>query len=91
MTPESRDKLDSTLTPILLNIILESEREKRASWCVSTSDRYSSIYSVEGAGEDIGEMVGSLIFAASDIAAWIYSILLATSLANQQCLSLTPN
>ena len=34
MTPESRDKLDSTLTPILLNITLESEREKRASLCV---------------------------------------------------------
>jgi hypothetical protein len=33
-TLESRDKLDSTLTHRLLNLTLESEREKTTPWCV---------------------------------------------------------
>jgi len=48
-------------------------KERRELLGVSTSDRYSSIYSVEGAEEDIGKMVGSLILIASDLAAWIES------------------
>jgi hypothetical protein len=32
--PESRDKLDSTLTPKLLNLTLESEKREENSFCV---------------------------------------------------------
>jgi hypothetical protein len=44
MTPESRDKLDSTLTPRLLNLTLESEMSENSLMCV-TSDGWPSIYS----------------------------------------------
>jgi hypothetical protein len=48
MTPESQDKLDSTLTPRLLNLTLESETSEENSVVCVLQDDVHPIYSVGG-------------------------------------------